>query len=147
MIILSTARRRRGSFSKLSFYQENKLNLNLFFRPKGVKSEGGRASNISEPDGPTTVLVNLFVRSFEKIDDVKMEFSVQITFRQQWNDNRWWHNKKLINNKNKSSARFDKISLSFILIRPIGSFEDYKFEEWSKGHLLCFLTYNHDKTN
>ena len=32
--------------------------------------------------------VNLFVRSFEKIDDVKMEFSVQITFRQQWNDNR-----------------------------------------------------------
>jgi len=44
--------------------------------------------NLTEPDGPTTVLVNLFVRSFEKIDDVKMEFSVQITFRQQWNDNR-----------------------------------------------------------
>ena len=34
------------------------------------------------------VLCSLFVRSFEKIDDVKMEFSVQITFRQQWNDNR-----------------------------------------------------------
>ena len=32
-------------------------------------------------DGPTMVLVNLYVRSFEKIDDVKMEFSVQITFR------------------------------------------------------------------
>ena len=28
------------------------------------------------------------MRSFEKIDDVKMEFSVQITFRQQWYDNR-----------------------------------------------------------
>jgi hypothetical protein len=26
-------------------------------------------------------MVNLYVRSFEKIDDVKMEFSVQITFR------------------------------------------------------------------
>ncbi len=33
-------------------------------------------------DGPTLILVNLYVRSFEKIDDVKMEFSVQITFRQ-----------------------------------------------------------------
>ena len=31
---------------------------------------------------------SLFMRSFEKIDDVKMEFSVQITFRQQWYDNR-----------------------------------------------------------
>ena len=39
-------------------------------------------------DGPTLVWVNLFVRSFEKIDDVRMQFSVQITFRQQWNDNR-----------------------------------------------------------
>ena len=48
----------------------------------------GKGGNSTEPDGPTTVLVNLFVRSFEKIDDVKMEFSVQITFRQQWNDNR-----------------------------------------------------------
>ena len=37
---------------------------------------------------PTVVLCNLYVRSFEKIDDVKMEFSVQITFRQQWFDNR-----------------------------------------------------------
>ena len=27
------------------------------------------------------MMVNLYVRSFEKIDDVKMEFSVQITFR------------------------------------------------------------------
>ena len=32
------------------------------------------------------VLCSLFVRSFEKIDDVKMEFSVQITFRQRWYD-------------------------------------------------------------
>ena len=51
-------------------------------RPKGV------STNVTETDGPTRVTVNLFVRSFEKIDDVKMEFSVQITFRQLWNDNR-----------------------------------------------------------
>ena len=51
-------------------------------RPKGS------SENNTDDDGPTKVLVNLFVRSFEKIDDVKMEFSFQITFRQQWNDNR-----------------------------------------------------------
>ena len=37
----------------------------------------------SVADGPTKVMVNLYVRSFEKIDDVKMEFSVQITFREE----------------------------------------------------------------
>jgi len=52
-------------------------------RPKGA----GNTTEWSQ-DGPTRVMVNLYVRSFEKIDDVKMEFSVQITFRQQWNDNR-----------------------------------------------------------
>ena len=44
--------------------------------------------NDTDKEGPTRVLVNVFVRSFEKIDDVKMEFSFQITLRQQWNDNR-----------------------------------------------------------
>ena len=48
----------------------------------------GTALNESDSDESTKVLVNLFVRSFEKIDNVKMEFSIQITFRQQWNDNR-----------------------------------------------------------
>lgn len=56
----------------------------------------GEAQNITSSDrdnldGPTIVWVNLFVRSFEKIDDVRMQFSVQITFRQQWNDNRSWN--------------------------------------------------------
>ena len=51
-------------------------------RPKGF------SENNTEEDGPTKVLVNVFVRSFEKIDDVKMEYSFQITLRQQWNDNR-----------------------------------------------------------
>ena len=47
------------------------------------------ASNSTDDFGaPTVVTGSLFMRSFEKIDDVKMEFSVQITFRQQWYDNR-----------------------------------------------------------
>eukprot|EP00095_Tigriopus_kingsejongensis_P001746 snap_masked-scaffold903_size83255-processed-gene-0.7 protein:Tk01746 transcript:snap_masked-scaffold903_size83255-processed-gene-0.7-mRNA-1 annotation:"isoform o" len=58
-----------------------------------------RPQGVNTSDGPTVVNVNLYVRSFEKIDDVKMvsaerllglvmEYSVQITFRQQWNDHR-----------------------------------------------------------
>jgi len=47
-----------------------------------------RPNGYNASDGPTIVKVNLYFRSFEKIDDVKMEYSVQITFRQQWNDNR-----------------------------------------------------------
>ena len=40
------------------------------------------------PDGKssTIVNVNIYLRSINDIDDYKMEFSVQITFRQQWND-------------------------------------------------------------
>ena len=36
----------------------------------------------------TVVKVNTFIRSINDIDDYKMEFSVQITFREQWNDMR-----------------------------------------------------------
>ena len=40
-------------------------------------------------------MVNLFIRSFAKIDDVKMEYSVQITFRQKWSDDRLTYKHKL----------------------------------------------------
>ena len=36
----------------------------------------------------TTVIVNMYLRSINDIDDYKMEFSVQVTFREQWNDER-----------------------------------------------------------
>ncbi|XP_035704039.1 glutamate-gated chloride channel isoform X2 [Folsomia candida] len=39
-------------------------------------------------EGATVVNVNLFVRSIARIDDVKMEYSVQLTFREQWLDDR-----------------------------------------------------------
>lgn len=32
--------------------------------------------------------VNIFVRSIGKISDLDMEYSIQITFREQWNDSR-----------------------------------------------------------
>lgn len=39
-------------------------------------------------DGPTIVFINFFLRSISKIDDYKMEYSVQLTFREQWLDER-----------------------------------------------------------
>ncbi|XP_049817927.1 glutamate-gated chloride channel isoform X2 [Aethina tumida] len=39
-------------------------------------------------DGPTIVNINIFLRSISKIDDYKMEYSVQLTFREQWLDER-----------------------------------------------------------
>jgi len=37
---------------------------------------------------PVKVVTNLYVRSIYKLDDSKMDFSVQLTFRNQWNDDR-----------------------------------------------------------
>ncbi|KQS38754.1 uncharacterized protein Dere_GG23471, isoform I [Drosophila erecta] len=45
-------------------------------RPSGIN---GTATNVS---------VNMFLRSISKIDDYKMEYSVQLTFREQWTDER-----------------------------------------------------------
>lgn len=54
-----------------------------------------RPSGLNSTDSATLVDVNIFVRSFSAIDDVKMEYSFQITLRQQWNDNRLRYKEKL----------------------------------------------------
>ncbi|KAG8178491.1 hypothetical protein JTE90_023420, partial [Oedothorax gibbosus] len=38
--------------------------------------------------GPALVRVNIYIRSISEIDDVRMEYSVQLTFREQWRDER-----------------------------------------------------------
>ncbi|XP_025409096.1 glutamate-gated chloride channel isoform X4 [Sipha flava] len=48
-------------------------------RPSGVNGTG---------DSPCIVFVNMLVRSISRIDDYKMEYSVQLTFREQWMDER-----------------------------------------------------------
>ncbi|XP_063696455.1 glutamate-gated chloride channel isoform X4 [Culicoides brevitarsis] len=50
-------------------------------RPSGI-------NGTATVDGPTVVRVNMFLRSISKIDDYKMEYSVQLTFREQWTDER-----------------------------------------------------------
>ena len=39
-------------------------------------------------EGPCEVEVNIFLRSISKISDLDMEYSVQITFREKWKDER-----------------------------------------------------------
>ena len=79
-----------------NFRKEEKKILDKLFSPavydSAISPKGFSENTTADDDGPTMVLVNVFVRSFEKIDDVKMEFSFQITFRQQWNDNRLSYN-------------------------------------------------------
>ncbi|XP_015790733.1 glutamate-gated chloride channel isoform X1 [Tetranychus urticae] len=50
-------------------------------RPSGVNTTDGK-------DGPAIVRVNIYVRSISRIDDVAMEYALQITFREQWKDDR-----------------------------------------------------------
>nr|WMV64442.1 glutamate-gated chloride channel subunit [Pardosa pseudoannulata] len=53
-------------------------------RPLGMHN----ATSKTPSDGPAVVHVNMFIRSISKIDDVKMEYSVQMTLREQWKDER-----------------------------------------------------------
>jgi len=47
-----------------------------------------RPSGQNVTDGPALIRVNIYLRNIHRIDDVKMEYSVQVTFREQWNDER-----------------------------------------------------------
>lgn len=47
----------------------------------------------AQKDGPAVVRVNTLIRSISKIDDVLMEYSVQLTLRQEWVDERLAFNK------------------------------------------------------
>ncbi|CAI4229985.1 unnamed protein product [Auanema sp. JU1783] len=45
-------------------------------------------TNASESGGPVIVRVNIMIRMLSKIDVVNMEYSMQLTFREQWMDSR-----------------------------------------------------------
>jgi hypothetical protein len=55
----------------VNYRQEEKKILDQIL-DKEVYDARMRPSGFNSTDGPTVVYVNLFVRSFEKIDDVKM---------------------------------------------------------------------------
>ncbi|XP_069688591.1 glutamate-gated chloride channel isoform X2 [Periplaneta americana] len=72
---------------KVNFREKEKQVLDQILGP-GRYDARIRPSGINGTDGPAIVRVNLFVRSIATISDIKMEYSVQLTFREQWMDER-----------------------------------------------------------
>ncbi|XP_032665158.1 glutamate-gated chloride channel isoform X2 [Odontomachus brunneus] len=72
---------------KVNFREKEKQVLDNILGP-GRYDARIRPSGENGTDGPAVVRVNIFVRSISKIDDVTMEYSVQLTFREQWLDER-----------------------------------------------------------
>ncbi|XP_065165102.1 glutamate-gated chloride channel isoform X4 [Atheta coriaria] len=72
---------------KVNFREKEKEILDQILGP-GRYDARIRPAGVNGTDGPAIVRVNIFVRSISKIDDVTMEYSVQLTFREQWLDER-----------------------------------------------------------
>ncbi|XP_066155465.1 glutamate-gated chloride channel isoform X4 [Euwallacea fornicatus] len=72
---------------KINFREKEKEVLDQILGP-GRYDARIRPSGVNGTDGPAIVRVNLFVRSITTISDIKMEYSVQLTFREQWMDER-----------------------------------------------------------
>ncbi|XP_074601865.1 glutamate-gated chloride channel-like isoform X2 [Brevipalpus obovatus] len=53
-----------------------------------IRPSGSFISNNNKDDDPCVVTVNILVRSISKISDLNMEYSSQLTFRQEWTDSR-----------------------------------------------------------
>ncbi|XP_015786433.1 glutamate-gated chloride channel-like isoform X1 [Tetranychus urticae] len=53
-----------------------------------IRPSGLNASAEGDSDGPCIVSINIYLRSISKISDLDMEYSVQITFREEWKDSR-----------------------------------------------------------
>ncbi|XP_043476831.1 glutamate-gated chloride channel isoform X3 [Leptopilina heterotoma] len=71
----------------INFREVEKQILDSILGPKSYDARI-RPSGINGTDGPTKVDINIYLRSISKIDDYKMEYSVQLTFREQWIDER-----------------------------------------------------------
>ncbi|XP_043278652.1 glutamate-gated chloride channel isoform X2 [Venturia canescens] len=83
-VLLHSSRCTQG---KVNFREKEKKVLDEILGPQSYDARI-RPSGENGTDGPAYVHVNIFVRSISKIDDVTMEYSVQLTFREQWLDER-----------------------------------------------------------
>lgn len=77
----------QGARGKENFRQIEKRILDSIIGP-GRYDSRIRPHGINNTDGPALVRVNIYIRSISEIDDVRMEYSVQLTFREQWRDER-----------------------------------------------------------
>jgi len=80
----------RRKTKTINFREKEKEILDQIIGSDRYDSRIRPAGLINDTSGltPTTVRINLFVRQVERIDDYKMEYSVQITFREDWKDPR-----------------------------------------------------------
>uniref|UniRef100_A0A8D8X376 Glutamate-gated chloride channel n=1 Tax=Cacopsylla melanoneura TaxID=428564 RepID=A0A8D8X376_9HEMI len=76
---------------KINYREKEKEVLDQILGPSSYDARI-RPSGENGTDGPTIVRVNLFVRAITTISDNKMEYSVQLTFREQWLDERLKYN-------------------------------------------------------
>ncbi|KAI6186316.1 Glutamate-gated chloride channel [Aphelenchoides besseyi] len=74
-------------------------------------------TNLSLPGshGPVAVTVNMLIRSISKIDDVSMEYSVQLTFRESWVDGRLAY---VLDNKSDSFFQNEKQAQKHLIDKP-----------------------------
>ncbi|XP_074596834.1 glutamate-gated chloride channel-like isoform X2 [Brevipalpus obovatus] len=91
----------------------------------------GKPSNNSQikADGPCEVEVNMMVRSITRIDDVKMEYSTQLTFREFWSDSR------LVYTEQMRKHRISNNSIEYIALTEPGRvwLPDLFFRNEKKG--------------
>jgi len=70
--------------------KEKRILDNILFGGTGPNATGYdkriRPSGVN--DGPAVVAINMMIRSIARIDDVTMEYSVQLIFREKWTDER-----------------------------------------------------------
>lgn len=95
---------------EVNYRQEEKKILDRVMGPS-VYDARIRPSGINKTDDPTVVEVNIFVRSFSKIDDVKMEYSFQITMRQAWRDKRLQY-EDILDRNEKLKERINYLTLT-----------------------------------
>ncbi|XP_052130345.1 glutamate-gated chloride channel isoform X2 [Frankliniella occidentalis] len=81
----SSCNQSKSGVQKVNFREKEKQVLDQIL---GRYDARIRPSGENGTDGPAIVRVNLFVRSIATISDIKMEYSVQLTFREQWLDER-----------------------------------------------------------
>lgn len=76
-----------GCRAKVNYREKEKEVLDRILGP-GIYDARIRPSGINGTDGPTIVTVDFLMRSLVIHNDAKMEYSVQLTFREQWTDER-----------------------------------------------------------
>ncbi|KAK8387864.1 hypothetical protein O3P69_020048 [Scylla paramamosain] len=89
-------------------------------RPSTVDDKGSQEMNY------TKVIINIMIRSINKIDDYHMEYSVQMTFREQWKDDRLKYTNEGGKIKYLTLTETDKIWMPDLFFKneKIGHFHD-----------------------